>query len=349
MNIRKIIVSVLLPLMCVNANAHDFMVVVGEQNVCFNIKDAKKQTVEVTYRGKISAKQSANYEGELTIPAKVRVGNTVYSVVGIGPKAFCGAEKLTGIVMPSGVTTIGDFAFEGCKSLSKIIFPGNNVKFGQGVFFKCDKIENVSFGSDWKTVDLKMFRWSDSLTTITIPAKMEQIRNMKSLKSLKSVSVDVNNTRFSTVDGVLYNHTREILYGCPRAYEGRLVVAAETKKVMGGALIDCQNVTSVDFPANLEQMSFRDFSRMNRLSEVTFRGETPASTAMKGDNEVFLLQVANPNVEIIVSKSAEKTYKKALVQDAGEYAEIGGKVPYTLKEDDMPLVKNIKGVKKFSE
>lgn len=347
MNIKTIIFATLLLAVCCVARAHDFVVTLNGQKVYFNIKSKNKKTVEVTYKGSIADGKPADYVGELAIPAKVKHDNTVFSVVAVGAKAFSGADRLTGITLPMGVAKIGDFAFEGCTSLGKIVFPGNGVEFGEGVFFKCDKIKGVSFGSDWKEADLKMFRWSDSLSTVTIPAKMEKIRNMKSLKNLETIVVDINNAKFTAIDGILYNKSCETLYGCPRAYKGAVKVAEGTKNITQGAFIDCKGITKADFPASLTTLSFREFSRMEQLQEIIFRGEEPIMTAKGKSGEQFLLHVTNKKVVIIVPKSAKKKYKAALVQTTGEYTELNGTTPYLVESDRMPGVKNIKGVNKF--
>lgn len=155
--------------------AHDFTVTgKNGEKFFFNIVDAKKQHVEVTYQGNISAPQPSLYTGEISVPARVKHNNTIYRVVGIGKKAFSNAASLKGIVLPSGLSSIGDFAFEGCSGLEKIVFPGNSVRFGEGVFFRCTAIGQVTLGSDWTQVNLKMFRWSDRLTSIVIPGKAHQ-------------------------------------------------------------------------------------------------------------------------------------------------------------------------------
>lgn len=329
------------------AQAHDFSVTLNGQKVYFNITSEKKKTVEVTYKDGIAQGQPSYYDGELTIPSKIRHNDRIYTVTGIGPKAFCGADRLTGIIIPNGVVSIGDFAFEGCTALTKIVFPGNRVTFGEGVFFKCDKIKDVTFGSDWKEINLKMFRWSDSLSYINIPAKMEKIMNLKSLKNLASVTVDVNNSRFSSIDGILYNKDSKTLYGCPRAYLGEVKVADSTRIITPGAFIDCKYITKIDMPAVLESMSFREFSRMPELQQIVFRGQAPVMTAVAGGKEVFLLQVMNTGVEILVPKKSEKTYREALVRETGEYSEIGGANPFYVEASKMPGVKNINGEKKL--
>lgn len=331
------------------AEAHDFVVTLDGQKVYFNIKSQKNRTAEVTYNGSIAGGQPTDYEGELTIPARVKHDDQIYTVVGVGAKAFSGAERLTGVVFPLGITSIGDFAFEGCTSLSKIIFPGNAVKFGQGVFFKCDKIQDLSFGSEWREVDLRMFRWSDSLRVITFPAKLERIQNLKSLKQLERVVVDVNNARFTTVDGVLYNKSGEILYGCPRAYRGKLQIAEGVKRVTPGALIDCVLLEQVDLPASLEQISFREFSRMPLLRAILFRAAQPVMTAKADGRDCFVLQVQHPDVALVVLKQARDAYREALVQQSGQYTERDGSIPYLVEQAKMPAARQLVAVKDFSK
>lgn len=334
---------------CGYTRAHDFVVTLDNQKVYFNITSNKNKTVEVTYNGSIAAKQPTYYEGELTIPAKVKHNNTIYTVTGISAKAFSGADKLTAIIIPSGLTSIGDFAFEGCTALSKIIFPGNNVKFGQGVFFRCDKIQDISLGSDWKNIDLKMFRWSDSLTVITIPAKIEKIQNVKSLRKLEKINVDINNSKFYANDGILYNKNCNILYSCPRAYTGKLKVAQTTNRITPGALIDCTGITGIDLPEQLTTFSFRELSQMPNLEQIILRSATPPHTAKKGNDNLFLLQVQNKNIKIIVKKEVKNSYKERLVQYDGEFCEPDGNTPFQVSKEQMPASKNIIGVKNFNK
>ena len=311
MNMKKILsLMLLMAAACGLAKAHDFVVTLNGQKVYFNIVSEKNRTVEITYNGSIADGKPTYYEGELAVPAKVRHNNTIYSVAGIGARAFCGADRLTGIVLPEGLKAIGDFAFEGCTSLERIIFPGGSVKFGEGVFFKCDKIQDVSF---------------------------------------ETVSVDINNGRFSSVDGILYNKSGKTLYGCPRAYAGVLKVAEGTETITPGAFIDCKYIVKADLPASLVSMSFREFSRMPGLETVILRSETPASTAKGKDGEVFLLQVASLDVQIVIPKKAKKAYEAAMAKEPGEYSDLSDDRPFLVEKDRMPGVKNLKAVNDFSK
>ena len=348
---RKSIAAFLLLAGCSLVNAHVFTATVDGQKLFFNVKSKTNKTVEVTYCGSISDKKVSEAKGNLVIPTKVKHNNVVYSVVSIGAKSFSGATKLDGVTISSTVRSIGAFAFEGCTSLSKIIFPGGEVSFGEGVFFKCTSIRDISFGSDWKMADLSRFRWSDSITTIFIPAKIEKIQGLKSLKNLKSVSVDVNNARFSSHDGVLYNKNGKTLYGCPRSFTGSLKIKEGTEVVSKGALIDCPYINFIDFPSTIKSLSFRETSRMSQLETIIFRGDTPVITAYSGNDGKFVLQVPYTGVKIIVPSDSIKEYQSALVKDGGEFAEStdANSTPYVVKANQMPKEGNIVGAKNFAK
>lgn len=331
------------------ASVHDFTVTMNGQRLFFNITSKANKTAEVTYNGSIADKHECDISGDVEIPSRVKHDNVIYTVTGIEAKTFANATKLKGITLPSDLTTIGDFAFEGCSSLEKIVFGSKSLKLGQGVFFKCAAIKNVSLGSDWKSVNLGIFRWSDSLTVISIPAKVEKVQNMKSLKHLQSIIVDANNSHFSSFDGVLYSKDGTTLYGCPRGYKNKLKIHEGTTSVSQGAFIDCPNITEVELPASLKTFSFREFSRMKDLKSVVFHSETPLTTAYQNGKGVFLLQIANTSVKLYVPNASKKTYKSDLVIKPGEYKETNevNSIAFQVTDNELPQVKNIIGVKDF--
>lgn len=284
--------------------------------------------MEVTYQGNISAPQPSLYTGEISVPARVKHNNTIYRVVGIGKKAFSNAASLKGIVLPSGLSSIGDFAFEGCSGLEKIVFPGNSVRFGEGVFFRCTAIGQVTLGSDWTQVNLKMFRWSDRLTSIVIPAKLTSLQNLKSLKQLQSIEVDANNPNFTSIDGILYNKDKTTLLGCPRGRSGKIRIPEGTTAIRWKALIDCPNITQIDLPTSLQILSYREFSQMEHLEQIIMRRTEPISTAELNGQKVFLIKIAGKlKIKLLIPKTALSSYKEALCSTEGEYAEVSTNTP----------------------
>lgn len=347
---KKIILSLFLSTVSFcGVSAHDFMVTNGGQKIYFNITDTKKQTVEVTYGGSITDKNFEKPQGKIEIPAKVQHNNKVYTVTAVGQKAFSNATELTSVILPGGITEINDFAFERCTKLNSVVMPGTQVKFGQGTFFLCSEIENVTFGSDWTQVDLKVFRWANKIKDIFIPAKVSKIYNINSLKGLTRVTVDNNNSQYSSIDGIVYTKDAKVLLACPLAYEGAVKVADNATIIKAGAMFGCTNITSVDLPETMEMFSFREFSKMQNLENINMRSMTPVVTAKTKSEGVLVIQVANPKVKVNVPKDALKDYKKALVVAEGEYFENSPKatIPYAVKATEMVTAKNLSGVKSF--
>ena len=327
--------------------AHDFTATVNGQRLYFEITNKAKKTVAVTFNGSIADKKSLEITGIIEIPAKVRHDNVVYEVKSIGQKAFANANRLSGIVIPSGIESIGDFAFEDCDSLRSIVFPGNPVKLGQGIFFKCQNISDVTIGSDWKNIDFTMFRWSDKLTTINIPAKVEKIQGIKKLTALDKIFVDPNNAKFSSNNGMLYSKDGGTLFACPRAYSGIVSVKEGTLKILSGALVDCVNVAVIDLPSTIESVSFRETSRMKDLETIIIRRLNPITTGYINGEGKFFFQLANPGVSIIVDSSVKERYLTDRATSAGEYSESPAGVPYMVLQSELPTKKSFKGVKNF--
>ncbi len=348
MKLKTAIAGVLL-LAGMSANAHDFTATVDGQRLYFDITNKSKRTAAVAFNGSISEKQGNNISGKVEIPSKIKHDNVVYEVTAINPKSFANAKHLKGIVIPSGVESIGDFAFEGCDSLASVVFPGNQVSFGQGVFFKCPAISDVTIGSDWETIDFTMFRWSDNLRKINIPAKVEKVRGVKKLKSLKEITVDSNNDKFAAHYGMLYSKDGKTLYACPRTYTEKVKIQEGTERITPGALIDCLEVSYIDFPTSLKSLSFRECSRMKNLETIVMRPVNPLMTAYCGGKGKFLMQIANEKVSIVIPSSSKKFYESALAGEAGEYSESTSGVPYMVTVQQMPVKKNLKGVKNFDK
>ncbi len=329
--IQKLILASACTLLSTIAFAHDFSTVTRDGKIFFfNVINAQNREVELTYEGSITSPVASRYIGELTIPQSVTYNGDYYTVVGIGAKAFSNATQLTGVTLPSQIRSIGSFAFEKCLNLESVVFSGSIKSLGEGIFFDCPSISQVSLGSDWLAINLKMFMWSNKLEVINIGPKVSKIQNLKSLHSLKVINVDVNNPNFSTVNGMLYSKDRSTLLGCPRAYEGALKVVEGCTSVYYGALIDCPYITSVELPSTLTRLSYLEFSRMSYLSTIFMHNPTPIATAVCDGDPVFALRVNTQEaVNIVVPRASLSQYTSCIVSSAGEYIALADISPNT--------------------
>lgn len=102
---------------------------------------------------------SASYITGVTIPS---------GVTSIGGNAFNGCSKLTSIVIPSGVTNIGQSAFRGCSSLTSIDILSGVTSFGNYVFQGCSSLTSIDIPSGVTDIGQSAFRDCSSLTSITL-------------------------------------------------------------------------------------------------------------------------------------------------------------------------------------
>lgn len=349
--VRTFAAALLAAVAALPLQAHDFVVVKDGQKLFFNVKSKTGHTAEVTFEGSRSQPQPPKVKGTLSIPDKVKYKDEIYSVVAIGDKAFAGAGSLKAVVMPNGIRHIGSFAFEDCTQLESVVFPGNPVTLGQGTFFRCTQIEKVTFGSDWQSVDLAMFRWSTRLASLFIPAKMTAVRHLDMLKALEHCEADANNGNYTTQRGVLYTKGGHQMVKCPRAYKGTLVVADGTETVLKDALAGCTGITTLVLPASLTSLPFFETAHMAQLKAVVMQAEKPIATAYRNGKGMLGLQVARPDVTLVVPDKSRKAYRAALAQEGGEYARFSqsGDIPRTVRAEQWLPAKNIEGAKNFDQ
>ena len=90
-----------------------------------------------------------NREGTVTVPESVTsVGN-----------AFEGHRRITGVILPSGVTEIESYAFRDCQSLLQITLPNGLVKIGHEAFKACSNLLSVTLPESLREIDVDAFAY----------------------------------------------------------------------------------------------------------------------------------------------------------------------------------------------
>ena len=285
-------------------------------------------------------------KGRLDIPDSVKYGDKIYTVTAIKDQTFADAKELTGVTIPSGITSIGARAFAGCVSLTGVVFPAAEPTFGKDVFAECTSLTSISFGSDWQVVDLSLFPESAPVSEIYIPAKVMRISNLKSLRALKAISVDANNHYFSSSDGLLYSGDAKTLYACPVAREGRVVVAEGAESILQGAFSGCRGITEVVLPQTMHEFPYNEFASCQELKRLELNSEIPPVTAKWNGSPVFALYHQSPDVKVYVADAAYTRYKSAICSEAGEYEAMSGQQKESFEGGQLAGGKSLVRIKK---
>lgn len=327
-------------------NGQDFSVSVkGGNRLFFNITDTIKKTVEVVRPRLVADASSFLPSGSMEIPKSVAYKNVLYTVTSIGNGALAKAEGLTFVTIPSSVTNIGARAFEGCKNLESVVFPASQPVIGEGAFDDDPLLATVSFGSDWHSIDFNLFASSASLESVTIPAKVNKISNLKGVKALKEIIVDVNNPAFSSIDGLLYSKDGKALYSCPSGRNSDVEVASGTEKIINGAFKNCDKIKSITLPATVHEFAYCEFDSCSQMESITILADIPPITAKWNGVPVFALRLANNNAKLFVPRQAVSSYRRTICFKDGVYECMTGEHEASLTSNQMLNKKAIVRIK----
>lgn len=338
--------SGLMLLLSTPAIAQRFSVSLPDGNkLFFRITDESAKQVEIVQAGAILNTPLALPTGTLEIPSSVKYKDVSYQVSAIHEGAFSRAEELILVHIPSSVKEIGDNAFSGCSKLEGVIFPSSEPALGKGVFTGCKSLRALSFGSDWRKVDLGPFADSEVLTSVFIPARVVDIKNLKLVKMLERIDVDPNNPAFSSIDGALYSRDGKAFYACPCAQTGRFVVASGAERIQEGAFKDCVSIESIVLPETVHAFSFLDLASCASLQELTVLSEIPPITAKWNGSPVFAIRKPASEFRVFVPAASLDRYQSGICDKAGNYEGLSGKKNGTFRQDEMVSKKDIQRAK----
>lgn len=144
---KKILPLILALLVSITGKAYDF----ASGDLLYNITDQEKHEVEVTFLE--DGEGNVTYvSGDITIPGKIVKDGVVYTVTGIGEKAFANCKNLTSVKLTDNVKRIGGGAFTGCDGLTS--FDLMSVEYlGGDVFSWCGSLKSMTIPSTVKIIN----------------------------------------------------------------------------------------------------------------------------------------------------------------------------------------------------
>jgi hypothetical protein len=252
----------------------------------------------VTSIGQFAFANCNNLSGIIIIPD---------SVTDIGQYAFSGCGFLDNVTIGNNVTSIGDFAFANC-TLTRVSIPDSVTNMGGGVFFNCKRLTDVIIGNGVTSIidgnreggllgrsvisgtfqgcnnltsvtignnvtNIEYFTFWDctSLASITIPDKVTNIDDgvFIDCSNLTAINVNVDNTAYSSDNGILYNKTKTLLVRYPKGKTGAFSIPAGVTGIADRAFAYSSNLTSITIPNSVISIGSQAFSDCNRLTSVT--------------------------------------------------------------------------------
>lgn len=193
------------------------------------------------------------------------------SVTSIGTSAFAGCKSLTSVLIPDGLTSIGNSAFQNCTGLTSITIPSGVTSIGSLAFQNCTGLTSVTITNGITTIGSNAFQNCTGLNTVTIPASVITIGSnaFQSCTGLTTIAVDLSNSVYSSMGGVVFDKNQSTLVLYPGGQIGSYTIPNNVTSIGTAAFSSCSGLTGVTIPNSVTSIGSSAFSFCTGLTNVT--------------------------------------------------------------------------------
>jgi len=192
------------------------------------------------------------------------------SVQEIDTSVFNGCKALKTVSWSASLKYIRTNAFYGCTSLQEANLKSVN-EIGRNAFTGCTKLKKVNLPEGLTYINEYAFSGCSLLTKLDIPASLTKLFITAFEDTMiANVNVHENNTKYSSIDGVLFNKDQTTLLWYPRLRYGEYTVPDSITTIGANAFDGCGNLTAVHFGSALTKVGDYAFKNCIELERVEF-------------------------------------------------------------------------------
>jgi hypothetical protein len=184
--------------------------------------------------------------------------------------------------IPNSVTRIGQAAFFSCYNLTSVNIPNSVTRIGVQAFAYSSYLTSVNIPNSVTNIETLAFMDCSNLApTITIPSSVTSIGDgaFENCSRLTAIDVDVNNSAYSSVNGVVFDKDKTLLHTYPAGKTAENYDIPNTVTNIGNyAFLGCYHLTSVTIPGSVISIGNSVFNRCYSLTSLTI----PASVTSIG-------------------------------------------------------------------
>ncbi len=165
--------------------------------------------------------------------------------------------EIRSAVIEPGVTSVGHGAFTFCAGLTSASLPDGLKKIGSSSFGWCKSLREIKIPDTVTDIGYAVFEQCENLQSIRLPAVLNWIPSgaLKGCTSLQRIDLAPGNTKYRTVDGVLFSADGTELIQYPAGRKGAYVIPDGVTKY-GIAFESCAGLTKLTIPASITQFSW---------------------------------------------------------------------------------------------
>jgi hypothetical protein len=209
------------------------------------------------------------------------------SVTSIGASAFANCGNLTNATIEYGVIVIGASAFNSCPILAAVTVPSSVISIEPYAFTYCLKLTNVTLASGLISIGDDAFSMT-GINSISIPSSVAVIGEeaFYYCRALTAITVDVENTNYSSADGVLFDKTQTTLIQYPGGLSGAYTIPSGVTSIENSTFANSWSIDSVTIPGSVKSIGENAFFNCNYLTNLTLANGVGsiASSAFFGCN-----------------------------------------------------------------
>ena len=203
-------------------------------------------------------------------------------VTTIGTEAFYKQKQITRVIIPDSVTTILDRAFHtstyivstSTNSVLEYVLLGNSVSYiGVSAFAMNAKLKEITFPNSLKSIGRLAFSYC-GLENLYIPASVTSIDSEAfiSNKNLTNIEVDTLNSKYKSIDGVVYtkNGKRLLIYPSGKnENNGKLIIPETVEEIYFYSVAYNNNIKNVIIHDNVTNIYDSAFVGCKNLKNIT--------------------------------------------------------------------------------
>jgi hypothetical protein len=180
---------------------------------------------------------------------------------------------ITGIVLPSSLTSIGEFAFVVCTGLTSVTIPDGVTSIGELAFYGCTGLTSITIPNSVTSIGGYAFYGCTGLTSVTIPNSVTSIGSgaFSGCNKLSSITAASGNTHYTSIDGVLFNYNKTAIVQYPGGKTGAYTSPNGVTSIGDLAFYGCTGLTSVTIPDSVTRIGNLAF-HTSSLTSVTIPG-----------------------------------------------------------------------------
>ena len=206
----------------------------------------------------------------------------------IDNEAFYNTPSLTNFyTIPQKYIYIEDHAFDSSGWMSKQ--PDGIVYFGGITVAVKGAVKDVVLKDGTQWINDTTFKNTSGIKSITIPSSIitDKTPNFFNIfdkcgNTLEAIYFTEDDTRYTSVDGIVYSKDKQTIIYCPKAKSGTVNIPDETVTINSNAFTNCDNIKVLNFGPNVR--SFSEYEMSLNMAGLEAINVAAANTNYKSED-----------------------------------------------------------------